>query len=244
MAKASNVKTATPEVPDKTTEEHRSSMWTAYQVVLQVDGEFAAAIPRTREEIVAMLTHRMPGRLPANAIPLDDLAEQVLGEVSGDAGADAEATVPTAEPFVPGWSTFKRDEGGLYYEGRCVRGHLKDCALQVAQDFSVRNFRAKFVNAVYVSTTKIYLGRQEPDGCELRYIQVLTRQGPRSTIKYVDYVLDPTLTFALKLKAKTEITPDHLRAVFAYGEVHGMGQERSQGWGRYTLTSLRLLPTE
>ena len=222
--------TAAPEV------QVPSSMWHTYQVVLQAEGEFAAAIPRTRDEIVAMLTHRMPGKKPANAIPLDDLVEQVVDEVGGDAGTEA---------FVPGWSTFKRDEGGLYYEGRCVRGHLKDCALQVAQDFpGVRNFRSKFVNAIYVSTTKLYLGRDEPDGCEQRFIQVMTRQGPRSTIKYVDYVVDPTLTFTLKMKAKSEITLDHLRAVFAYGEVHGMGQERSQGWGRYTLQSLALLPTE
>jgi hypothetical protein len=27
-----------------------------------------------------------------------------------------------------------------------------------------------------------------------------------------------------------------LRVIFDYGSIHGLGQERSQGWGRYTYT--------
>jgi hypothetical protein len=30
------------------------------------------------------------------------------------------------------------------------------------------------------------------------------------------------------------ITEDILKAIFEYGSIHGLGQERSQGWGRYT----------
>lgn len=215
-----------------------NQMWLYYQVVLQFDGPFAAAIPKDLKEIHAMLEHRMPSRPPENHTPIEELAQQVATEVADPTGEE-ESRV--------GWSTFKRDELGLYYEGRCVRGHLKDCALQVAPFFpTVLNFRAKFVNKVYVATDKVHLARAEsigqaimqPDGTEQRFIQVLTRQGPRSSMKNIDYVVAPRITFILKVLNDTVITEQHLRAVFEYGGTHGMGQERSQEWGHYRLESL------
>jgi len=87
---------------------------------------------------------------------------------------------------------------------------------------------------VYVITDVIPLGAQEPAGTEARYVQVVTRMGPRSTIKYVDYLEQPTLVFDLKVLNDGVITLDILKTIFDYGSIHGIGQERSQGWGRYT----------
>lgn len=204
-------------------------MWNRWGVVLQVEGPFAAAIPKDPKEIAAMLEHRMPSKLPEDFLPLDQLAEQVIEEVEAEEGK-------------PGWSTFKRNEQGLYYEGRCVRGHIKDCAGQVVSFFpNIRNFRAKFVNKVYVEDREIYLAKKEPDGTETRFIQVMTRQGPRSTIKLIDYVNSPRLEFTLKVLNDGVVGEEILRAVFEYGGTHGMGQERSQGWGRYELVELVLV---
>ena len=66
-----------------------------------------------------------------------------------------------------------------------------------------------------------------------RFIQVMTKKGPRSTMKFVDYLEKPELTFKLNVLDDGIITDDILGAIFNYGRVHGMGQERSQGWGRY-----------
>ena len=210
--------------------------WQKYQVTLEMEGRFGASIPRTPEEIHNMLLHRMPAKKPAGAVDIDDLATQVAEEV----GAEEEE-----EAY--GWSTFKRDAQGLYYEGRTVRGHLKDCALQVQGFYpAIKNFRAKFVNRVYVRDEKIRLVRHhlpiaEIDGTETRFIQVMTRQGPRSTIKYLDYVEEPYLSFTVQLMADGVITQEHIEAVLAYGCVHGMGAERSQGWGRYRVAAVTLL---
>jgi hypothetical protein len=206
-------------------------MWEKYQVEMQIEGEFAAAIPRTEKEIRAMLEHRMPGKKPDNAVPIDDLADVVSAEV----GIDDELE---DQGFLPGWATFKFNNDGLYYEGRCVRGHIKDCALQVASFHDIKNFRAKLVNRLYVLDAVIPLTRlgkrlTKPDATEQRFIQVMTRQGPRSSIKYIDYVTDPLLTFTLGLMDDEVIGLEHLESVFEYGAVHGIGQERSQGWGRY-----------
>ena len=218
-----------------TTTEQPRSMWDHYTVTIQFVGPLAAAIPKHPKAILAMLEHRQPARVPKNATPLPELAEQVAEEV----GADEEAPV--------GYATFKSDEEGPYYEGRCIRGHLKDCALQVASFFpETKNFRAKFVNRVYVQTDKIPLfnryGKERIktfSGPELRFIQVMTAQGPRSSLKQVDYIDSPRIQFTLAVLADGVIGEEHLRRVFEYGSVHGMGQERSQGWGRYQLASLQ-----
>jgi hypothetical protein len=214
-----------------------SRLWKYYQVKLQFQGPFAAAIPADPKEIRAMLENRMPANQPDNALPIDELAEQAASEVGVGPDGDEEAR--------PGHSTFKRDEKGLYYEGRCVRGHLKDCASQVAFSFPhINTFRARVANATYVITDKIYLGKAEIDGTEQRFIQIMTQQGPRSTYKFIDYVMDPAMTFTLKLLNNGVILEEHLRAIFEYGGTHGMGQERSQGWGRYVLEELTDLNPE
>ena len=210
-------------------------IWNTYRVGLQFDGEFGGQIPRSEKEIRKMLEHRMPGRKPEGAVPIEELVEQVATETPVQ---DEES-----EDYVPGWSTFKRStDGNLLYEGRCVRGHLKDCALQVAGFFpAIKAFRAKVVNSLYVvNKTMPLLGSSlnvisEIHDTEQRFIQVMTRQGPRSAIKYIDYILDPYLEFDIKLRADKVIEISHIESILEYGSLHGMGAERSQGWGRYTV---------
>jgi hypothetical protein len=207
------------------------AMWLTYRAVLKVNGPFAASLPKDPDEIRSMLENRMPAEKPEDGATIDELVETVSAAV-------ATADQPD-EDVLPGASTFPSDERGLYYEGRCVRGHLKDCALQIQGFFpSVKNFRAKFVNRVYVVTDKIYVGAKEVAGTQERFIQVMTRRGPRSSIKYIDWVESPTLEFTIKLLNDDVITEEHLKAVFEYGGIHGMGGERSQGWGRYELKEL------
>ena len=221
-------------------------IWKTYKIELQVDGQFGGQIPRSEDEIRAMLEHRMPGKKPEDARPIDELVGEVTSQV--------DVQDPEDDNYVPGWSTFKHDaEGKLQYEGRCIRGHLKDCALQVKEFYpEIKNFRSKVVNRLYVANDLIPLTSSElvpftePEGTETRYIQVMTRQGPRSAIKYIDYILDPYLTFNIKLlndtrdpkKVKDIITIEHIKSILEYGSIHGMGAERSQGWGRYTISNI------
>lgn len=206
-----------------------TNMWSFYKVILQFDGPFAAAIPKDAKEIKAMLEHRQPTNAPEDAVPIDELADQVAEEVG--AGEEEESQ--------QGHSTFKKDNDGIYYEGRCVRGHLKDCALQVAPFFpGVKNFRSKVVNRTYVVETRIPMSKTEVEGTEQRFIQVMTKRGPRSSFKFIDYVRDPMMTFTLKVMRDNVIKLEHLQAIFEYGGTHGMGQERSQDWGRYGVVSI------
>jgi len=204
-------------------------MWKRYLVELQVEGKFAAALPKTQDEIEKMLENRMPMKPPENAITINELADKVTVEV----GATEQEM---------GWATFKRNGDGIYYEGRCVRGHIKDCATQIAKFYpDISAFKAKISNKVYVETDAIPLGKSEPDGYEQRFIQVMTRQGPRSAYKFIDYVESPKITFILRILDDGVISEKMLTDIFEYGGTHGLGQERSQGWGRYKLVKFEII---
>ena len=218
-------------------------MWKKYQVDLQMTGRFAAALPKTEKEIKAMLENRMPTNPPPDYMPIEQLVGQVLKAVV-PATADRNTEVDTEEAEMQfGWATFPHDEkGNLYYEGRCIRGHLKDCANQIKDILKppMKALKAKVANKVYVMTDIIPLythfptQAQKPDGTETRFVHVMTMQGERSTIKYLDYLEKPVLSFVLNVLEDGIITEDILRAIFDYGSVHGLGQDRSTGWGRYT----------
>jgi hypothetical protein len=209
-------------------------MWKKYEVELHFITPFASSTPKNQNDIEAMLIARAPSDKelkrrqeagdPITTIP--ELVEQVAQEV--EAGEEVER----------GYATFKRDENGLYYEARCVRAHIKDCANQLQKFLDIKSLRAKVVNRVYVEPAKIYLDKSEPDGNETRIVHAMTMKGPRSSLKTIDYVDKPTLKFRLKVLEDDVVSRDILEAIFEYGGEHGMGQERSQDWGKYELVKL------
>lgn len=214
-------------------------MWKKYDVELRMTGRFAASLPRTKEEIEKMLQNRMPLHPPENFIPVPELTDLVAEKVNPEGEEEA-------KELQYGWATFCRNADGLYYEGRCVRGHLKDCANQVKDSITpeIKALKAKVANKVYVMTDIIPLGAKEPTGTEQRFIQVMTMQGPRSTIKFIDYLEKPVLKFKLNVLDDGVITDEILNSIFEYGAVHGLGQERSQGWGRYEFSIKEIMPAK
>jgi len=209
-------------------------MWKKYEVELKFTTPFASSTPKNPKDIEAMLIARAPSdaelrrrkEAGEEITPIDELAEQVAEEV--------EAT----EEVERGYATFKRDENGLYYEARCVRAHIKDCANQLQGFLGIKALKSKVANRVYVEPAKIYLGKAEPDGSETRIVHAMTMKGPRSSLKTIDYVDKPVLKFQLKVLDDRVISEEILRAIFEYGSEHGMGQERSQDWGKYELARL------
>jgi len=220
-----------------TIETTEKTIWKRYGVELEFEQPVAASIPKTPDEVAAMLQHRMPSegafKQMSDPVPVDELAEQVTEEV----GATEEAE--------RGWSTFKRDEDGIYLEARCLRGHIKDCAQQLAIFLDIRGLKAKVANRVYVEPVCLRPTRtdgtpvKEIDGTETRMIHVITKRGPRNDIKYVDYVSPPSrLVFTLKVLNDGLVDRKLIESLFEYGGTHGMGQERSQQWGQYRVVAL------
>ena len=227
-----------------TKSKEKIQVWKEYKVGLQINGEFGGQIPRSKTEIINMIQANAPKTKPEGAIQsLDELSQEVISQIDIQ---DEES-----DDYIPGWSTFKRNaKNEIMYEGRCVRGHLKDCALQVADFFpAIKQFRAKVVNALYVkeSMFNVYDSSRNPivevDGVEQRFIHVMTARGERNAIKFLDYVVDPYIEFTLMLKNVNArplhtITLEHIETMLSYGSTHGLGAERSQGWGRYSVTGI------
>jgi hypothetical protein len=212
-------------------------MWKRYDVELRFTSAFASSTPKNIKDIEAMLTARAPSdselksRIEAGEeiTPLDELTKQVAEEVG--AGEEVER----------GYATFKRDDHGLYYESRCVKAHIKDCANQLQGLLGIKALKSKVANRVYVEPERIYFDKKEPDGSEVRIIHAMTMKGPRSSLKTIDYVNKPTLRFKLMVLDDGVVDEKILRTIFEYGGVHGIGQERSQDWGRYELAKLEEL---
>jgi len=210
------------------------NMWKKYEVELRFTTPFASSTPKNPKDIEAMLIARAPSepelkkRMEAGEqiTSIPDLAEEVAEEVEA------------SEQVERGYATFKRDDKGLYYEARCVRAHIKDCA-NILQGFEgIKALKSKVANRVYVGPAKIYLDKQAPDGNEMRIVHAMTPKGPRSSLKTIDYVDRPILRFTLKVLDDGVIDEEILNAIFEYGGEHGMGQERSQDWGKYELVKL------
>lgn len=204
-------------------------MWRYYEVELQFEDRFASALPKNPKELEDMFFHRMPSEKSIekreergeNIVPAEEMVERIKAEVQ----ADEEAPM--------GYATFKRDEGGLYYEARCVKSHMEDSAEQIRSLLDIRALRPKVKNRVYVKPQRIYLDKENPDGYEVKPVQAMTRRGPISTLKCIDYLLMPLMKFRLKVLDDDVITKSILDAIFEYGGEHGMGQERGEDWGKY-----------
>jgi len=102
----------------------------------------------------------------------------------------------------------------------------------------IKALKSKVANRVYVFPEKIYIGKSEPDGNETRIIHAMTMKGPRSSLKTIDYVDDAVLKFQLKVLDDGVVKREMLESIFQYGGIHGMGQERSQDWGKYEVVRL------
>lgn len=206
-------------------------MWKRYEVELNFTTPFAGSVPKHPKDIEAMLLAREPSDAAVKRrmeegeeiTSIPELAEKVEKEVGA------------TEEVERGYATFKKDDKGLYFEARCVRSHIKDCANILGQGtLEIKALKAKVANRVYVEPERIYLGRKEPDGSENRVVHAMTRKGPRSSLKTIDFVDNAKIKFTLKVLEDGVIDRDILEAIFDYGGTHGMGQERSQGWGQYT----------
>lgn len=146
---------------------------------------------------------------------------------------------------------FRRINGVPAVPGGSVRSHLKDCARVLStmimpkkekDDKGFKSLSVRATNGLYVAEDWITLTRdgkvvKEPDGIDEFMVHVRDRQGvPMSSIKHCEKIEPPvSLQFTLKVLSGV-VTEQELSMIFDYAAVHGFGQERSRGMGRYTVT--------
>lgn len=70
-----------------------------------------------------------------------------------------------------------------------------------------------------------------------RSLRAMTAQGPRVSLAKSEAVpAGAKLSFELKVLKNSPMTEEHLRTLFSYGELCGLGQWRNAGWGQFTYT--------
>ena len=132
---------------------------------------------------------------------------------------------------------------GLYIETRQVKAMLKQSAslLRITtQKIGSKQILAEGMEVKGLPPTpeRLYLGCEQPDGHNEGPIHVKTAQGPRTSIKRVDYVERAELRFeiwVLKTAAqeKRHIGKADLERILTHAQENGLGADRSQTRGKF-----------
>lgn len=135
-------------------------------------------------------------------------------------------------------SGFKRDERGLYVEGRQLKACIKEAA-SVA--LNAGNLPAKWGNTkkgllnwlpehVFVCERRLYLGVMEPT--EVRQSIVQTFRG--SGLHYSEIVDEADINFTVE--SDWELSDREWATIWLTAQRQGIGANRSQGFGTFTVT--------
>jgi hypothetical protein len=171
-------------------------------------------------------------------IDRDDLIREKVAEVMVERGvtADEATKLVDEQKHLNG---FKRDDNGLYIEGRQLKAAIKEAA-SVAVAAGKLNARGwgktnkgllgYLAEHVFVVEERLYLGVTEASGINQRFVHTFRGSG----IQYEEYVSDAKIEFTVM--ADHEFTPKEWAAIWLCGEQQGIGASRSQGYGRYEVT--------
>lgn len=161
-------------------------------------------------------------------------------------GEEDETDTPMAKGLEKPQTSFFRDDQGPFLFNYQVMGHLKEMGNVTKGAMGIVNLKQKVENYCYVFPRRIHF--QDPVLAEIsRPLRAETMQGPRVAIATSDAIREGsriTLTIGIldnrvskKIDGKktevVEITPEVVREFLAMGQIRGMGQWRTGGWGTY-----------
>lgn len=204
-----------------------------FDVQLQIE-TLVGGTPKSEKAVEGWIRTKLSAR--------DEQLRAMVTEVMLEAGVEAEeAAAKLAEKI--GLCGFKSDERGLYIEGRQVKSMLKEgagiarAADRLTAKWGTTNkgvigFTAEHI---FVVDDRIYLGVTEPTGVNQRFIHKITRQGAISAFVTEEYISDAKVSFTVE--SDYDFKEDEWAAIWLTAERNGLGASRSQGFGRFTVTS-------
>jgi hypothetical protein len=163
----------------------------------------------------------------------DDLIREAVAEVMVERGvtADEATEIVSTNRHLNG---FRRDENGLYLEGRCVKAAIKEAANvrwpKERWGPSRKGTLSFFAEHVFVQEDRIPLGVTEASGVNQRFVHTWRGSG----IQYEEYVTDAKLS--ITVATDHEFAEEQWALLWLTGEQQGIGASRSQGYGRYEVT--------
>lgn len=217
-----------------------AGVYTYYRAECQVTHQLCGGIPKDPTMIRAWLSARLDMKDRA----LDELCQQTEAEM-----LEASGVRPSSEELLDELvanskgNGFKSVDGELVFEGRCVKGGLKEFwniafpgVAWPGKPAGIRKGLKSFSEErIFVEELFIPLGVTKPDiEGEQRVKHVQTPQGKRSTIGIVDLVLKPRLCFTVSV-LDDFLGQDEWGRIWAVGEHIGFGADRARSDGVFSL---------
>jgi hypothetical protein len=168
----------------------------------------------------------------------DDLVRQMVAETMVDRGVTADEAAEQVA-MNKNLNGFKRDDQGLYIEGRQLKAALKEaasCAVAAGKlggrgwGKTNKGLLSYLAEHVFVVEDRLHLGVAEPSGINQRFVHTFRGSG----IQYEEYVADAKIDFTVM--SDHEFSDRDWAAIWTSGEQQGIGASRSQGYGRYEVT--------
>jgi hypothetical protein len=166
----------------------------------------------------------------------DDLIREMVAQTMVDRGvtADEAAKLVDTNKHLNG---FRRDENGLYIEGRQLKAAIKEAAgvaratdkLKAKWGTTNKGVLGFVAEHIMVVEDKLHLGVTEPTGV-LQSFPKNPRTG-QTGIQYTEYI--EVAEFDFTVIADHKFTDEEWANLWLTGEQQGVGASRSQGFGRY-----------
>jgi len=174
---------------------------------------------------ISFTIDRLVGGIPASPRAMEAWLDK--NEVTGP---DREEQLEQLSHSVIFW---RDPDGNPAYEGRCLKAALKEAANVLKQLLKKTAYRSKLAERVFVEEK--FAPITSPIQSESRPISVMTARGPRTSLKNYEFVENQSLTFHLAVLNDDVFHEDELRTLLEYMQQNGLGADRSQGAGTFTL---------
>lgn len=167
----------------------------------------------------------------------DDLIREKVAEIMVERGVTADAAADALVDLAH-LTGFKRDEQGLYLEGRCMKSAIKEAAsicmaagkLPISRwGLTNKGLKSFVPEHIFVLDDRMHLGVAEPTGVVQRFVMTWRGTG----IDYREYVEDAKLSFTVV--SDWDFTHEQWAMIWLTAEQNGVGASRSQGFGRFTV---------
>ncbi|GAA0975904.1 hypothetical protein Q7689_00550 [Nocardiopsis tropica] len=178
------------------------------------------------------------GWLKTKLADKDDLIREKVAEVMIERGITADEAAREVDTLKH-LNGFKRDENGLYIEGRQLKAALKEAASVAVASGKLtargwgktnKGLLSYLAEHVVVVEDRLHLGTFEATGIMQRFVHTFRGTG----IQYEEYVSDARVDFTVI--TDHDFTAEQWALIWLTGEQQGIGASRSQGFGRYTVT--------
>jgi hypothetical protein len=165
----------------------------------------------------------------------DDLIREAVATTMAERGVSADEAAKEVDTLKH-LNGFKRDDQGLYIEGRQAKAALKEAASVAVASGKLpgrkwgttnKGLLSYLAEHVMVVEERLHLGVAEATGVVQRFVHTWRGTG----IQYEEYVEDAKVSFTVI--TDHDFTDEQWALIWLTGEQQGIGASRSQGFGRY-----------